>query len=104
MSRRFTEDEIEILKEVAVYVDEVYIDDRKGISQTSYVFTVPENCKYFCWRKNLEVEVPTDLVGTWMQSYAGDNSDIYSVKLALPLYSWVKCHKVEKTIEVWEEL
>ena len=105
MSRRFTEDEQIILDDCCREIDEIYVEDRKGISQTKYIFEVKEGT-WWDWRLTDEdgmVNIPEVLVGTWMMQHAEDLS-YDNLAYCIKNYSWVKCHKVEKTIEVWEEL
>lgn len=103
--REFTENEQIILDDCCVELDEFYYEDRKGTAQTKYVFEVKAGT-WRDWRLEDEdcmVNIPDDLVGTWMMAYAEDLS-YDNLRECIKLYPWVKCHKVEKTVEVWEEV
>lgn len=104
MSKKFTENEVMILKEVAYEVDEFYVDDRKGWIQTKYVFKVEEGVTYNDWIKDrMNIPVPADLYGTWMMSHSAYLGD-YCLDDCIEDYSWVGCEQVEKVVKVWEEV
>lgn len=96
----FTDKEIKILKDVAIAVEEVYVEDRKGISQTKYVMRVDEG-EYTDWNSDFgdEKPVPKKLIGTWMMAYGCDLrdeclSDCFE-------YHWVRCEQEEVTTFEW---
>lgn len=110
MSKEFTQKEIYILTEVASEVDEIYVEDRKGVSQTKYVMVVKdgtyddfstydgtndEGC--------FDIPIPEDLIGTWMMSHHCDLR-YETLKDCIKGYDWVKCKQVDKVITVWEEV
>jgi len=102
MSRDFNEEEVGILNQVAQEVEEFHVENRKGVSQTKYVFEVVEGSTY--WDEEGEdIVVPTEYVGFWMMSYPCDL--IYkSLSECINLYPWVKCEHKQRTVYCWEEL
>ena len=102
MSREFNAEERVMLYQVAEEVEEIYVEDRKGISQTKYVFEVKEGATY--WGEEAEEGVVADeYVGFWMMSYADDLGCI-GLGEAIRDYNWVRCEHVARTTYCWEKL
>lgn len=97
---RFSKQQVTILKHVAIEVDEVFSEVRKGIPQTKYIFEVRPGATWDDWEKDqMSLSVPDELVGLWMMSYSGDLTS-EPLREALADYDWVKCLKRETT--AWE--
>lgn len=96
----FTKKEIRILKDVAKYVDEIYVEDRKGISQTRYIIQVDVG-EYTDWDSAdcIDRAIPKKLIGTWMLASATDLR--YESWPDCFEYQWVKCKQVEVTTTEW---
>ena len=98
--KKLKEEHSELFYEVAQYVDEVYVEDRKDISQTYYVVLVPKAPTYW---EAVGKPYCKELVGYWKMRYATDlrHTDL---KEALREEEWVKCKPVEETIITYKEL
>ncbi len=92
----FTKEDISYLINASDLVEEVYVDDRKGVSQSKYVFEVgEENAKTF--------EVPSHLLGTWMMRFEGDLR-YTSLDEAIADEEWVRCKEKKIVTTVWVEV
>lgn len=92
------------LQECAEYVDEVFVELRKGKAQTRYIIKVSPDAQYFDLDTNDIETVDQSLVGYWMQRFATDNSwDSYKRRLE-DKDDFVKCEKnIIQTIN-WREI
>ena len=100
--RGFTEEEQDILYDTYRELDEFHVENRKGISQTKYVFEVKAG-NWYNWKSDMDVSIPEDLVGTWMMAYADDLS-YKTLPECIKRYDWVKCQKLPRTTYHWEEI
>lgn len=99
----FNKQQLHQMLECAEYVEETFVDLRKGKAQTRYIVKVSPNAKYYNLEKEDICEIDEDLVGYWMQEYEGDNSyDSYKCRLE-DNYGWVQCESVEVVSTVWRE-
>ena len=92
-----------IIKETCEYIDEVYEDDRKGISQNFYVMEVKEGSEYLYPKTYKHKKVPSKLVGIFKMRYATDLRYI-SLSEAVWDYEWVRCKPVEVTVTEWRNI
>ncbi len=104
MSRRFNEEEQEILFTLSCNITEEFEDLRKGVAQTFYVFEIKAD-DTFCSAENdyEETEVSEEYVGFWKMKYA-DNLRHYAFRDCLRDYDWVRCVKREVVTVEWEEV
>ena len=99
----FNKQQLHQMLECAEYVDEVFVDLRKGKAQTRYIVKVSPNARYYNLEKESICEIDEDLIGYWMQEYKGDNYyDSYKCRLE-ENYGWVKCESIEVVSTVWRE-
>lgn len=104
MDIEFTGNYREIVLELAISVDEVYVEDRKGVSQCKYVFQIEEGATYYDWtRDEVSKPVPEALVGFWMTKWACD-TEYYSLKDRISKDTWVKCEHQEVKRMEWVEI
>lgn len=92
---QFNKGEVEILREVAVEVEEFHYEMRKGVSQNKYVFEVKPGATWNDWENmKLDIPVPEALIGLWVMSYATDL--VYdNLNKSIEEYQWAKCVKEE---------
>ena len=101
---KFNKSQLHQMLECAKYVDEVFVDLRKGQAETRYILHVSPDAEYFDLDKNEMATVDEDLVGYWMQQYQSNNSwDSYNERL-YDNEGWVKCKQVEVVTTKWEKL
>lgn len=93
---RFSDKEIEIIRESAEEVDEYFVEMRKGVAQTRYVMHVPDV-------DFLGNKPPKHLVGLWMMAYPCDLS-YTALDQAISLYDWVRCKEVKVTTTAYERI
>lgn len=75
------------------YVDEVFVDMRKGVAQCRYIGEITANSEY--WNEdNTYHKVPDYLVGFWMMEYQ-TNLNYMGFSEAVRNEEWVKCEKIE---------
>lgn len=92
------------LQEVAIYVDEIFVEMRKGVPQTRYILEVKPLSVYYDLDKNQRAEVDSDLVGYWMQKFPTDNRYDDWQDVVRNNGEFVKCKPIEVTTVTWEEL
>ena len=99
----FDAQQLEQMLDCCRYVDEVFVNFRKGKAQTRYIIEVESGTNYFnTTTYDFEV-VGEDLVGFWMQEFETDNSWDGHFETLRSNNGWVKCEPVEvKTIK-WEK-
>ena len=91
----------EVLQQVAVEFDEVFVNMRKGIGQTKYIALVKDDAEI--WVEDKCYPVPEKYKGFWMMKYAY-NLQHTDFREALREYEWVKCVQKEVVhIEYVEE-
>lgn len=97
-----SEKDVNIVVEVAEYVDEVYVEDRKGISQTYYVLYISPKSVYLNDYGHT-LNVPENLVGYWRQKFAEDNRyESWQEQLVADPSGWCKCEPFEKVVTTTE--
>ncbi len=97
----FDEYEIDIIKQTAREIDEVFGDVRKGVPQSKYIIDIPED-EYFCSIDTCYKKVPKDLVGTWMMEH---ETDLRYTDLEETLDDyWCRCELKTITIDKWVEV
>lgn len=101
----FTPRELRILDQVAIQVDEVYIEDRKGIAQTRYIMRVDEGATWNDWDSDMCADeiVSSSLVGHWMTAFP-DNLTYRDMAECLKDLHWVKCEPKEVITIEWVSL
>ena len=99
----FDENQLEQILYNCRYVDEVFVNLRKGKAQTRYIIEVERGSTYFNTKSyNLDA-VDKELLGFWMQEFETDNSWDGYIEALRNNNGWVKCKPVEvKTIK-WEK-
>lgn len=101
---KFTRENIkEIMLTCAQYVEEVFVETRKGIPQTFYVVEIEDVATFWNWETE-EIElVPTWVVGYWKTDQAEDNT-WYDYTYRIKNDDWVKVQRKEiVTYEYVEE-
>ena len=71
----FTEDELEYIRQVYTDCTEDFCELRKGVPQTKYSITIP-NTEVWCHKAEDFIDIPKHLVGTWKETWSGDNTQI----------------------------
>lgn len=99
----WTTEEREIIRECYTYVDEVFVEMRKGVAQTKYIIEIQPDAEYMCMKTYEYVPVTKDLVGFHMMMHPRDLNYI-DYRNAIMDYDWVKCKPVEVVTTVWEEV
>jgi len=87
------------ITQLATYIDEVLVDERKGIAQERYVMEIKPDAKYLN-DDDVFVKAPSEMVGTWMLE---DQTSLMYLGFteALRDYDWVKCKEVEVVTTEW---
>lgn len=100
----FTANQLHQMVVCCKYVDEVFVDLRKGKAQTRYIVYVPVGSQYFCLEDDVMKTVDPNLTGYWMQEFYGDNSWDGYLETLQDNDGWVKCKSVEVTTLKWEKI
>lgn len=83
-----------IMSTCAEFVEEVYVEIRKGIPQTFYVVEITEDKQFWNWQTNQIEKVPDWSVGYWRTDQAEDNTH-YSYAYRIKNDYWVKVERKE---------
>lgn len=84
----------EIMLTCADFVEEVYVETRKGVPQTFYVVKINEDKQFWNWETNQIELVPVWVVGYWRTDCADDNT-YYSYDYRIKNDYWVKVERKE---------
>ena len=97
MSITFTDQEKLMLECAISQEEEIFIDMRKGIAQTKYVFYIEPNQTWNDWENvKRDIPIPDKYSGWWMMDFA-DNLQHQNLQHCLDDHDWVKCKRVETT-------
>jgi len=99
MSKNFTEEEAELVVNSGGLVEEVYYEDRKGVSQTFYVINITEEGIQL-HKEIYGTSLSKDLCGYWRMDHATDLR-YTSLSWALRAEDWVRCEPVEVKTTEW---
>lgn len=90
-------------------IDEIFVEMRKDIPQTQYVFFVSDEEIFYDPKKDTFVSAPLEIQGYWIQKYPDDNT-LLSLKDRLGIdndsyqVEFVKAKKVQITVDTFEAL
>ena len=84
----------EIMLTCASFVEEVYVETRKGVPQTHYIVEITEDKQFWNWETNQIENVPDWSVGYWRTDCADDNT-YYSYGYRIKNDYWVKVERKE---------
>lgn len=90
-------------------VDEIFVEMRKEVPQTKYVFFVSDEEIFYDYKKDTFVSAPLEIQGYWIQEYPDDNTRL-SLRDRLGIdndsyqVEFVKAKKVQITIDSFESL
>ena len=91
--QKLTTEQIELVTPAIYFVEEAFVEMRKGIAQTCYVIEVRAED---VWDGNDFVQVPLELQGLWKQEYPDDNTIIsWNERLGANGKSAYKCDFVK---------
>lgn len=99
----FNDNQLDQMVDCCKYIDEVFVNLRKGKAQTRYIIEIQSGSRYFNTTSYDMDVVDEELVGFWMQEFETDNSWDGYLDTLRDNNGWVKCKPVEvKTIK-WEK-
>lgn len=99
----FTEEQLEILEQLNPYIDGENGESRKGRSQIYPLIHVAENSIYWCDDADNMVDVPTNLVGTWIVNKLFDE-EYYGTWRELRDQDWERAEQVEVKVIKWQPI
>lgn len=97
--------QIELIEPAIKLVDQVFVELRKDIPQTRYVIEVMDEP---VWDGNDFRQIPSELLGYWIQEFADDNTTVsLKDRLGLSVNSFYRCNfvkaiKKEVTVTQWD--
>ena len=98
---------VENLKEImltcARFVEEVFVETRKGIPQTFYVVKIEDIATFWNWETEQIELVPSWAVGYWKTDQAEDNT-YYSYDYRIENDDWIKVRQKEIVTYVYDEV
>lgn len=101
---KFTEENLrEIMGLCAEYVEEVFVETRKGVPQTFYVVKIPKDETFWNWESEQIENIPAWAIGYWKTDQVDDNT-YYTYNYRIKNDGWVKVIQKETITYEWEEI